>query len=133
MVNYKPRPRTAAAATEKRRVHAKRSRYRSLKRIASPLAALLGAVLLYVWLTTNVTGLTYAIEKAEQQRSQLQDDVQRLDDRIAHLQSRDRLAEIAAKLGMREPASYAVIELPQPGKPEPRTAGLAFLEWFRTP
>ena len=84
-------------------------------------------------LTANVTGLTFAIEQAEQQRSQLQDDVQRLDDRIAHLESRERLALVAAKLGMREPAGYAVVELPQVEKARPATTGLAFLEWFKTP
>ncbi|MBV8151036.1 MAG: hypothetical protein JOY59_05715, partial [Candidatus Eremiobacteraeota bacterium] len=95
-------PRTAAYATERRRVHTHRSRYRGLLRIGSVLSVVVLGLLLYVTLTANVTGLNYGIGQAERERAQLTDEVQRLDDRIAHLESRERLSLVAAKLGMRE-------------------------------
>ena len=86
--------------------------------------------MLYVMLTSNLTGLTYALASAETQRTQLQGDVQRLDDQIAHLESRERLAQIAAKLGMRDPSRYEIVTL-APLEPEPKPGGIAFLGWLR--
>jgi fructose 1,6-bisphosphatase len=58
-----------------------------------------------------------------------------LDDKIAHLRSRERLALVAGKLGMHDPAAYAVVRLPQLPVVAERERGLAFLSaitgWIR--
>jgi len=117
--------------------HGKRRRRRSLLghngssgRVLGALAAVLAPVMLYVMLTSNLTSLNFALTAAENQRAQLQQDVQRQDDQIAHLQSRERLAQVAAKLGMRDPVRYEVISL-EPKPKEKKTLGLAFLGWLR--
>jgi hypothetical protein len=78
------------------------------------LAVVLGALMLYVMLTSNETSLSYALEKEETQRAKLQETNARLDDRIAVLESDQRLAGVAAKLGMREPQKFTVVRLTQP-------------------
>ena len=128
----RPRVRVAAHATQKRRAHARRARYSNCARALAYIGLAGIPIMLYVMLTANLTGLNYAIAHAQHERSIAQDDVQRLDDRIAHLESRERLAQIATKLGMREPQSYAVVTIPPPA-PHPKVAGLALLEWFKTP
>jgi hypothetical protein len=62
----------------------------------------------------------------------------RLDDKIAQLRSRDRLALVAARLGMREqPGAYAVVRLPRQAVASSDRGGrLAFLSaitggWIR--
>jgi hypothetical protein len=67
----------------------------------------------YVVLTSRLTGLSYAVASAEHQREAVQLESMRLDDRIAALQSDDRLATLAARLGMRDPERFAVVRLPQ--------------------
>ncbi|HXF33622.1 MAG TPA: hypothetical protein VN603_03545 [Candidatus Acidoferrales bacterium] len=63
----------------------------------------------YLALMANLTSLNYRIGRASEQRSALLEQTMRLDDRIAHLQSRERLAELAMKMGMTEPHVYAVV------------------------
>lgn len=65
----------------------------------------------YVVLTSSLTGMSYAVAKASAQREALEEESMRLDDRIAALQSDDRLAQLAAKLGMREPQVLAVVRI----------------------
>ena len=87
-------------------------------------------------------GSTIAFERA--QKSALLEDARayldeldsaaaRLDDGISQLESRDRLAPIADKLGMRDSAGYAVAIVPRPVEEKPH--GLAFLpiasNWLR--
>ena len=103
-------------------------RYGSSVKVLMGLAVVLAPVMLYVMLTSNLTSLTYALASAETQRTQMQGEVQRLDDQIAHLESRERLAQVAAKLGMRDPSRYEIVNL-TPAPPEPKTAGVAFLGW----
>ena len=124
------RPRVAPHATRRRRLHARRARYAGSVRVLGLITLILAAVMSYVALTSNVTGLNYAIAHAENERVQLQGDVQRLDDQIAHLESRERLAEVAAKLKMRDPARYEIVALPQT-QPRPKPGGIALLGWFR--
>jgi len=104
--------------------------YGSCVRIVGALAAVLAPVMIYVMLTSNLTGLNYALTAAETQRTQMQQEVQRLDDRIAHLESRERLAQVAAKLGMRDPVRYEVVTL-TPTSSDKAHGGLAFLGWLR--
>ena len=104
-------PRTIRAATARRIVRKSRARYAGLARV---LAVLFGVLLLlmgYVVLTANLTGLSYAVATAQAQREALEEETMRLDDRIAALRSDDRLAEVAARLGMREPQLFAVVRL----------------------
>jgi hypothetical protein len=68
----------------------------------------------YVMLTSNLTGLSYAVAKASAHRQALQEETMRLDDRIAALRSDDRLAALAARLGMREPQVLAVVRIAPP-------------------
>ncbi len=115
-VDERPRianARSATTATELRRSHAVRSRYAGLLRFSAALCLALLAVMAYVTLTANLTGLNYALGRAERQRASLQDETLRLDDRIAALRSDDRLARIAAELGMREPQQFAKVALPR--------------------
>ena len=116
-----------------RRAHARRIRYAKCIRVLAVLAIAVAPVMVYVMLTSNLTGLNYAISQAQHDRAQIQDDVQQLDDRIAHLESRERLQQIAIKLGMREPQKYEIVSLPAAPQPRPKNTGLAFLEWLRTP
>jgi hypothetical protein len=94
--------------------------------------------MVYLALMANLTSLNYRIGRASEQRTALQEETMRLDDRIAHLESRERLAEIAMKLGMQEPHIYAVVS-PAEGvasKPD-HGSGIALLgsvmDWFKAP
>ncbi|GAC1533238.1 MAG: hypothetical protein NVS2B17_00680 [Candidatus Velthaea sp.] len=91
---------------------------------------------MYVMLTANVTSLNYSVARAERQKVQLQEASLRLDDRIAHLESRERLAAMAAQLKMHDPNAYAVVQLPDL-RPKSVPHGIAFLgamnDWFKTP
>jgi len=109
---------------------------RSRRRMRAPVLALLTLtlaalvpLLAYVKLTANLTSLNYALVRTDLQRIALLEDTQRLDERIARLQSPDRLAALAAKLKMHDPHVYAVVRVPEP-KPQPRPTGFALFAWF---
>jgi len=104
--------------------------YGSSARVLSIVALVLAPVMVYVMLTSNLTSLNYALANAESQRTVLQQDVQRLDDQVAHLESRERLAQVAAQLGMRDPTRFEIVTLAPPAHDE-ETGGLAFLGWLR--
>ncbi|MGH7661423.1 MAG: hypothetical protein ACRENA_10995, partial [Vulcanimicrobiaceae bacterium] len=101
------RPRVAVHATRRRRRRALQLHYGASGKVLIVLALVLAPVMLYVLLTTGLTSMNYQLAAAEAQKAQLTGEVQRLDDRIAYLDSRERLAQIAAKLGMRDPTQYA--------------------------
>ena len=107
-------PRSARTATKTRIVRNSRARYVGIIRVCSGLGLLLFAFLGYVMLTSNVTSLTYAVARAHHQREALQEETARLDDRIAALRSQERLAAIAAKLGMHESQQFALVTLGAP-------------------
>lgn len=104
--------RTAKNATQKRRAHAVRSRYASLRRFSAALVVALVLVMTYLMLTANVTSLNYAVARAERQRAGLQSETMRLDDRLSQLRSDARLARVAAKLNMRDPQEFALVQMP---------------------
>ena len=114
----------------RRRRNARLAQYGSCARIVGALCGVLAPVMIYVMLTSNLTSMNYALAAAETQRTQMQQDLQRLDDRIAHLESRERLAQVAAKLGMRDPSRYEVVTLTPPSDKQ-HHGGLAFLGWLR--
>ena len=70
--------------------------------------------MLYVMLTSNLTGLSYAVAREAGRREALQEETMRLDDRIAALRSDDRLAALAARMGIREPQQLAVVRIEAP-------------------
>lgn len=128
MIASAPRlaPRAATIATQRRRSRARAGRYASHVRFIAVLAAVLGLVMVYVMLTARLTSLNYAEAKAEVQREQLQSETSRLEDRLAVLESDERLAAIAAKLHMVPAQQFALVRLPAPAQAADHTH-LAFI------
>ena len=128
----KPQPRVQVRAREAARRRGRRTRllgYAMPARIAVVFAVVLVPVMIYVLLMGNLTALNYSLAQATQQKSALVEETMRLDDRIAQLQSRERLADLATRLGMRDPQVYAVVDVP--GKASaPPSNGIAFLGAF---
>jgi hypothetical protein len=130
-----PNPRTVRAATHARIARRSRARYAGVTRVFGVLSCVLALLMVYVLLTSSLTGLSYAVAKAAAQREALQEETMRLDDRIAALRSDDRLAALAARLGMREPQALAVVRLEQPrvAPSRPRFAMLSSLAGLLVP
>jgi cytochrome c-type biogenesis protein CcmH/NrfG len=103
--------------------------YAMLARIAVAFAIVLVPVMIYVLLMGNLTALNYSLAHATQQKSALVEETMRLDDRISQLQSRERLADLAARLHMHDPHVYAVVDVPGPVVAPPSN-GIAFLGAF---
>ena len=125
----KPPPRKAQLARDASRRRVRRTRlqgYAMLGRIVGVLTIVFALMLSYVMLMANLTGLNYALGRASATRLGLLDETTRLDDQIAHLRSRERLADVASKLHMRDPQTFAVVELPRTAASPPPT-GIAFL------
>jgi hypothetical protein len=127
-----PRPGTRAGRTAARvrRSRTRRERYRGIRRILGTVGTLTICVVVYLALAANVMRLNYALGKEVQARARLADETTRLDDQIARLESRERLARVAAALGMHEPRSFAAVTLPVE-RPPVQPHGLAFLNWPR--
>jgi hypothetical protein len=104
----------ARAASERRAVRKSRARYADVFRAARVIGVLLVAFMSYVLLTSRLTGLSYAVASAERQKEVVQLESMRLDDKIDALRSDDRLSALAARLGMRDPERFAVVDVPQP-------------------
>ncbi len=109
---------------------------RTRRRMRAPVFALLTLTLValipllgYVKLTANLTSLNYALVRTDNERIALLEETQRLDEKIARLQSPDRLAALAAKLKLHDPHVYAVVRVPE-AKRQPRPAGFALFAWF---
>ncbi|MGA8533950.1 MAG: hypothetical protein WB615_07560 [Candidatus Tumulicola sp.] len=128
-------PRTARAATQRRILHKSRARYSSIARVSAAIGGLLLLFMMYVLLTSTLTGLSYAVANAQQQRETIQEESMRLDDRIAALRSDDRLSVLAAQLKMTEPERFAVVRVTRPpaGLDHPRVAVLSSLAGFFIP
>src|ERR1700761_2678156 len=105
---------TARDAARKRGRRTKMQGYSMLARIATIFAVVLVPVMIYVLLMGNLTALNYSLAHATQQKIELQEETMRLDDRIAQLQSRERLAALAQKLHFHDPHVYAVVDVPGP-------------------
>jgi len=139
-----PSPQPAPRQTERIRTATRRRTRRSRRRntvafarIAAIVGVMVLPVMLYVMATANLTGLSDSLARATHERSKLQDETLRLDDRIADLESRDRLATVAAQLHMHDPRAFVVVNLPAPVVPAPVPHGIAFLgaasSWFKLP
>jgi cell division protein FtsL len=120
-------PRRARRATGDRIAHHSRARYAGLFQFSFVLVAASVLLLGYVMLTSNLTGLSYGVNRADLQRSALQEETARLDDRLAVLSSDERLAKIAATLGMKAPQQFAVVRIPNAMPSGPHIALLARL------
>jgi len=126
----------ARTATKRRTRRAARRGYANFMGVFAAVLFLALPVITYVWLTAGMTSLNYSLAKTELQKAQLQEESLRLDDKIAHLESRERLAAIATQLKMHEPHTYAVVQEPDL-RPKPAPHGIAFLgamnDWFKSP
>jgi len=111
-------PRAARAATHRRIVTKSRARYANVGRLGLGIGALLAVFMLYVVLTSSLTGLSYALSRVHDRREALLEETMRLDDRIAALRSDERLSGIASRLGMRDPQRIAVVKLSVPHAPD---------------
>ncbi len=100
------------AATRRRFARAQRRGYEAFVRVTGAGAIVVLPLLLYVMLTANLTGLNYALARTQAQKSTLLAQTMRQEDRIAKLESRERLAALAARLHMHDPGDYAVVTLP---------------------
>jgi hypothetical protein len=117
-------------ATQRRTRRTRRRLQRPVFAVVTLALAVLVPLLAYVTLTANVTSLSFAIVRAERERTALTNDAQRRDNKIAILQSPERLAALAGKLRLHDPHVYAVVRIPEP-KAQPRPTGLAFFgTWF---
>ncbi len=116
-------------ARDAARRRARRTRlrgYAMLARITLAVVVVLAPIMGYVLLMGNLTALNYSLAQAQAQRADLEEETSRLDDRIAALESRDRLADVAARLHMHDPQAFAVVEVPRPAAATP-PGGIAFL------
>jgi hypothetical protein len=110
-------PRAARGATHRRIDKKSRARYAGVARVSLVLVVVLLFLMGYVVLTANLTGLSYAVAKAQHQRAELQAETMRLDDRIAALRSVDRLSALAARMNMHEAQQFAVVTVPRATAP----------------
>ena len=128
-----PRPRgtrSGRTAAHVRRKRTKAKRYAGFVQIFSTVGVITIAVVVYLALMANVTRMNYELAKSDRTKSALVDENSRLDDRIARLETRERLARLANSLGYREPDTFATVVVP-----EDRVAtvphGSALLSWLR--
>ncbi len=124
------RSRSARHAAERRRARTSRLRYVVTTRIVAVVAAMTLVVVTYLGLVGNVERMNFELSHAEADRAKLVAQTEKLDDQIARLRSRERLAKIAAQLGMHESQTFAAIGVPVP-LPKPAPAGLALLARLR--
>jgi hypothetical protein len=128
----KPPARVHIRAREAARRRGRRTRlqhYALPARIALAFGIVLVPVMIYVLLMGNLTALNYSLAQVTEQKSALLEETNQLDDRIAQLQSRERLSDVAARLHMRDPRVYAVVDVPA-APAAPASNGIAFLGAF---
>jgi hypothetical protein len=121
----------ARDASRRRYRRSQRRGYVAFARVGAAFALIVVPFMAYVTLMANLTSLSDKLAHATAQRTVLLDATSRLDDRIAQLESRERLAAIAARLKMHDPRVYAVIDAPRP-LATPAARGIAFLGGWLT-
>ncbi len=128
------RPRTGTragrGAVSRRRARTRQLRNAGFTRLFSTVFVVTLAVVIYLGLMANVTRMNYGLTKAAREKAQLVDATSRLDDRIARLESRERLDALARRLGMRESQSFIAVTVPPEQHPQVER-GLAFLTWLK--
>ncbi len=127
-----PRSRAARGAAQRRRARPRRMRYVMSVRIAAVASALTACVVVYLALMGNVERMNYELARADRLRAALIERSTQLDDTLARLRSRERLARVAQSLGMHESQTFAAITVPRdPAQPQAQPGGLAFLAKLR--
>jgi cell division protein FtsB len=129
-IEPEPQPRQVErgrSATRERIRRARRHNYFVFLRVGAIAAALVLPLMLYVMLTANLTTLNYKLARVQAQKSALLAETMRQEDRIAKLESRERLLKIAARLHMHDPGMYAVVTLPAAPQAAPPPHGVALL------
>jgi cell division protein FtsL len=130
-----PGTRAGRTAVTHRRSLGVRRRYRHLSGVCLTICLVTGLVMVWLLLVASITRTSYEISKVNRERAALEDQTTRLDDTIARLESRDRLAMVAASLGMSDPRTFAIVQLPQTAHPNAPARGLAFLsaigDWIK--
>ncbi len=117
-------PRAARAATHRRIVAQQRNRYAAVRKVTLCIVGVMLVLLAEVLLTANITALSYSVDRAHARRAALELQTARLDDQIDALTSDDRLAAVAAKLGMVQPQRFVRVSLEPPQR---QANPLAFL------
>ena len=125
------RSRAARGAADRRRARTKRMRYTMTVRIAAVVGTLTVFVVVYLALMGNVERMNYELARADRDRAALVEKSSQLDDTLAGLRSRERLARVAASLGMHESQTFAAIALPVDRAQTQTPPGLAFLAKLR--
>ena len=115
------------SATRRRVRRAQRRGYIAFFRIGTIAALAALPLMLYVMLTANLTSLNYKLARVQAEKAALLAETMRQDDRIAKLESPERLAAVATRLKMHDPAAYAIAVLPAPPRPAPAPRGVALL------
>ena len=123
--------RAGRTATANRRSHRRRVRYAFLARLVKTVSLVTVVVFAYLALMANVTRMNYELTKNARTQAKLAGETARLDDQIARLESRERLAAIAAELGMRDPQTFAQVTLPPVTAQAPTPNGIALLSWLK--
>jgi hypothetical protein len=113
----------------RRRARTRRERYSGLSRVFSTIAVLVLVVTVYLALMANVTRMNYELTRLAQERAQLLDETAAGDEAIANAESFERLRADAKALNMREPQTFALVDVPQ-DTPKP-SSGIAFLSWLK--
>ena len=132
MPQPKSQPRVRVRARDAALRRGRRTRlqhYAMPARIAIAFGIVLVPVMIYVLLMGNLTALNYSLAQVTEQKSALIDETNQLDDRIAQLESRERLSDVASRLHMHDPRVYAVVDVPNPVAAPPSN-GIAFLGAF---
>lgn len=114
-------------ATQRRLSRARRRGYAAFARVAATLAVIVLPIMLYVMLTANITSLSYKLAHVQERKTALLAQTMRQEDRIAKLESRERLAAIAASLHMHDPHAYAVVTLSEPPRVATTPRGVALI------
>ena len=136
----RPRSPQPKRTTGRRRAdRTRRARYAAAAKLLGASTIVVTLLMLYLALMANLTSLNYRIGRATETRAALLEQTMRLDDRIAHLESRERLAELAMKMGLAEPHVYAVVAPDEAvaTKPHHGAGGIALLgsvaDWLKVP
>ncbi len=122
--------RSGRTAAHVRRGRSKRLRNVRFARVFATVGVLTIAIVVYLALMANVTRMNYELSKTAREKTRLVDDTSRLDDTIARLETRERLAKLASGLGMREAETFAQVSLPVE-RAAPASHGIAFLTWLK--
>ena len=105
---------SAREATKRRKAYQRKRSYRDVVRICLISVVIVTVVVGYLYLMTRAAALDYRLTRADSLQANLQEETITLQDRLATLESRDRLFSVANRLGMREPEAFLIVNAPGP-------------------